>query len=111
MFRELGRAALELPRSQYDGKSRNGIWPAGCAEHRDDLPRADGITDAATREAPGFGERPRNYHVGNVQDGAGEIVVRVLDIGVIEQHEGVWCSRCDALHVRERRHATGRIVR
>src|SRR5882672_10135587 len=70
----------------------------------------DGVTHAASRETPGLRHRAHDDHVCEVEHGRVDILVRVLDVRLIEQDERSRRSGRDPSHVIARCDAARRIV-
>src|SRR6266496_4226603 len=86
------------------------VLPARGAQHGDHVRTPDGRAHPAPRETPGLRHCADNDHVGEIEHGGADILVRVLDVGLIDQHEGPRRGSRDPSHVIPRCDAAGRIV-
>ena len=103
--------ALELGQRQRDRGRRHRVGTTRRSQHGDHVWAPDCIAHAAAGEAPGLGERAQHQDVGEIDHRRREILVRVLDVHVIEDEQRVRRRRGEAPDIGQRRYAPRRIVR
>ncbi len=104
-------AAFELGEGQRNRGRRHGVRTPSRAQHGDDVRTPHRVADAAAGKAPGLGERAQHQDVGKIEHTGSEVLVRVLDVHVIEDDERAWRGRGEAPDVGQLRHAPRGIVR
>ena len=110
MSAQRGVAASQLSQRESERWPGDGIRRPRGAQHSDHIRAPNRVAYPAPRQTPCLRHRADEDHVREVEHGTVDTLVRVLDVRLIDQHEGLRRGRRDPSHVYPRGNAACRIV-